>query len=66
MLLQTQAIKDAASKKATPAATVDQILADHAYAFTTSTKKYPTEPVGDAVAVSSAMRAKYASYFTKC
>jgi hypothetical protein len=28
--------------------------------------KYPTEPVGDSVKVSQALRTKYASYFASC
>ena len=31
-----------------------------------SNKKYPTMPVGNAVAVSKALLGKYASYFASC
>lgn len=65
-LLMDQAIKDAASHQRTSDAVRNQILADHAYNFTTATNVYPTEPVGDAVQVSQAMHAKYASFFTSC
>lgn len=61
-----QAVKDAASHQKTPANVYDQILADHAYNFTTATNPYPTEPVGDAVTVSKEMHNKYASFFTTC
>ena len=40
--------------------------AEHAYNWTTATDKYPTAPVGDALAVSVTMQKKYASYFSSC
>ena len=36
------------------------------YNWTTATDKYPTTPVGDALAVSAAMQKKYESYFSSC
>jgi alpha-N-acetylglucosaminidase len=45
---------------------VDVIKARLAYAFTTSTTLYPTEPVGDAVAVSKEMHGKYGHWFGSC
>jgi hypothetical protein len=45
---------------------INQILADHAYGWTTATDEYPSEPVGDALQVSQAMMAKYGKYFASC
>jgi len=45
---------------------MDETLAAHAYTWTTERKKYPTAVTGDAVAVSKAMRAKYAPFYASC
>jgi hypothetical protein len=44
----------------------NQLLADHAYNWTTATNPYPTQPTQDFVKVSVAMHAKYASFFAVC
>ena len=45
---------------------LEQQKAELAYSFQTSTKRYPTEPVGDPVVVSGKMQSKYQSWFAPC
>ena len=65
-LLTAQARRDAA--KGTPLNTTaaDALQAQLAFDFQVATTKYPTAPVGDPLAVSKAMRAKYAPRFDVC
>ena len=65
-LVMNQALADAAAGKPLDTAKVNVIKAEHAYNWTTATNPYPTEVVGDYVAVSKAMQAKYQHYFTTC
>ena len=44
----------------------DAVRAAHSYTWAVATNKYPTAPVGDALAVSKAMLAKYAPYYASC
>ena len=47
--------------------TVDEaVRAAHAYAFQVATKRYPTAPVGDALAVSRTMRTKHGARLSGC
>ena len=59
-------VQDAAAGKPLDATALNVVYAAHAYNWTTATNPYPTEVVGDYVAVSKAMRAKYQHYFTSC
>ena len=61
-----QALKDAAAGHPLDTGALNQIYATHAYTWTTATNAYPTAPVGDALAVSKAMYAKYAPYYASC
>ena len=61
-----QALKDAAAGKPLDSGAVNTIKAQHAYDWTTATNPYPTEVVGDYVAVSKAMEAKYSHFFASC
>merc|ERR1712166_1184199 len=45
---------------------VDSLLGQHAYNWTTATNPYPTQPVGDFVEVSKAMKNKYEPFFASC
>ena len=65
-LHQKQALADAAKGKPLDRTAIAAIEALHAYTWTTATNKYPTSPVGDALAVSVAMQSKYKAYFTSC
>ena len=65
-LVMEQALSDAAAGKSLDRSALNRVYAEHAYNWTTATNPYPTEPVGDYVAVSKAMRTKYAHYFTTC
>lgn len=55
ILIQQQALSNAASKTPLDQAAVARIKAEHAYEFTTATNSYPTEPLGDFIGVSEAM-----------
>ena len=64
--LMAAAIEHAtAGERFTPARD-DAVRAAHAYAFQVATKRYPTAPVGDALAVSTAMRTKYGPKLAAC
>lgn len=65
-LMLVQALKDQAQGEVLNQTAVDQILATHANTWTTSTNAYPTQPVGDPIAISQAMLSKYSSYFSSC
>ena len=65
-LHQKQALADAAKGQPLDRTAIAAIEALHAYTWTTATNKYPTSPVGDALAVSVAMQSKYKAYFTGC
>ena len=61
-----QAMYDAAASRPLNLTAVEQLKATLAYTWTTATNAYPSEPVGDAVAVSKTMLAKYAPFFSSC
>lgn len=62
-----QALTDAAAGKPFDAdGTMDSVLGEHAYNWTTATNPYPIEPISDFVAVSKAMHAKYQAFFATC
>jgi alpha-N-acetylglucosaminidase len=68
-LLLAMGLEAAAAGKPVNNAKKDQILATHAYDWTTATVKdvpYPLKPVGDAVKVSRAMHTKYSKYYATC
>lgn len=60
------ALTDAAAGQPLNTTALNSLKASLAYTFTTSTSSYPTQPVGDAVAVSKAMHDRYAPYFAAC
>ena len=61
-----QAMYDAAASRPLNLTAVEQLKATLAYTWTTATNAYPSEPVGDTVAVSKTMLAKYAPFFSSC
>ena len=63
-----QGLADAAAGRALDEKAMGMRLANLAYAWQNDLGdgKYPTEPAGDPVAVSKAMRGKYASFFEGC
>jgi len=63
---QALALTAAAAGKPVASADVDQMRATLAYEWTTATNKYPTTPVGDALALSKEMHAKYSPYYATC
>ena len=65
-LLTAQARKDAAAGTPLNTTAADRLQAKLAFDFQVATTKYPTAPVGDPLAVSKAMRAKYAPRFGVC
>ena len=65
-LHQKQALVDAAKGQPLDVNAIAALEALQAYTWTTATNKYPSEPVGDALAVSLAMQNKYKSYFACC
>lgn len=60
------ALQKAAAKTTVSKDDINQLRATLAYQWTTATNKYPTEPVGDALALSKQMHAKYAPYYASC
>ena len=63
-LVLTQALADAAAGRALNKTAIKAIEAAHAYSFQNDfATQYPVDPVGDALAVSQAMYAKYAPRF---
>jgi len=65
-LLLQQALKNAAEGKPIDHNVVEQIKAEHAYNWTTSQEKYPINPVGDYVKISTTMHQKYSHYYQAC
>eukprot|EP00943_MAST-04B_sp_MAST-4B-sp1_P005917 g5917.t1 len=65
-LLLKQALVNAKEGKEFEKSERDLIRARHAYAWTTSTNAYPTEPVGNYLAISKEMYKKYSGYFGVC
>ena len=65
-LVMKQALSDAAAGKALDQKAITAIKGAHAHAWTTATNPYPTEVVGDFVAVSKATQAKYSAFFASC
>jgi alpha-N-acetylglucosaminidase len=65
-LIMALALTNAAAGTVLDKKAMSKIEADHAYNWTTATNEYPVEPVGDFVAVSKAMHAKYAPHFASC
>eukprot|EP00658_Telonema_sp_P-2_P047919 TRINITY_DN3647_c0_g1_i2.p1 TRINITY_DN3647_c0_g1~~TRINITY_DN3647_c0_g1_i2.p1 ORF type:complete len:691 (+),score=111.68 TRINITY_DN3647_c0_g1_i2:158-2230(+) len=63
-LLTQQAIKD--SGKTLNTTSWDRIQAGLAYNWTTDTKAYPTQPVGDPLQISKQIKLTYANFFTTC
>lgn len=62
-----QALADAAAGQPLNTAAVAQMWATLAHSFQNAfPSTYPTSPVGDPVAVSAAMRAKYAPFYAAC
>lgn len=66
MGLLNQGLVDAAAGRALNATAVAAFEASLAYSWQTATNAYPMNPVGDAVAVSTAMRNKWGSWFGSC
>jgi alpha-N-acetylglucosaminidase len=64
--IMQQALADAAAGRALNTTAVAAFEAAHAYSWQTATNPYPVTPVGDAVALSTAMRAKYAPFYAAC
>ena len=65
-ILLRQALVDARSSKALNKTRVSQLLAHHAYQWTTSQKKYPVQATGDPVQISILMHRKYSPWFDAC
>ena len=65
-LLLKQALVNAKEGKKFEKSERDLIRARHAYAWTTSTNAYPTEPVGNYLEISKEMYKKYSGYFGVC
>jgi len=61
-----QALSDAAAGKSLDTKTLDKKKAALAYAWTTSTNKYPSEVVGDYVTTSKGFLNKYQHYYQGC
>ena len=60
------ALQAAAAGEPLSSAVLARAEAALAYDWTNASNLYPTSPVGDAVAVSTAMYGKYAPYFKAC
>jgi hypothetical protein len=66
-LYQAQALRDAAAGRAFNKIAALASYARQSYEWQTDLgNRYPTEPVGDVVRVSRALRQKYARYFSSC
>ena len=66
-LYQRQALSDAAAGRAFNSSKALASYARQSFEWQTDFgNKYPTKPVEDAIAVSSALRAKYAHFFSSC
>lgn len=65
-LLLQQALKDASEGRPMDKDIVEQIKAEHAYNWTISQKKYPVDPIGDYIEISTTMHQKYTPYFQMC
>jgi len=66
-LYQAQALRDAAAGRTFNSSAASLSYAKQAFEWQTdSGNKYPTKTVGDAVQVSTALRAKYSRYFGSC
>ena len=63
-LVMERAIHDANSGVALNQTEVDRILAEHAFEWQTSTKKYPSAVTGDFIDLGQRMFEKYSAYFT--
>ena len=64
--VQMAALEAAAAGTPLTLKVVDRAKAKLSYEWTTSQRKYPSEAVGDPLAVSKNMRAKYKSHFATC
>ena len=66
-LFMRQALRDAAAGRPFDDAAASAAYAAEVFRWqTTFGNGYPTEPVGDAVAVAAALREKYAPFFSAC
>ena len=65
-ILQKQALKDASLKQPLDKSALSQLYASHAYDWTTSAEKYPTQPQGDVIEISRQVLSKYVHFFQDC
>ena len=65
-ILLGQALHDQAAGKSLNQTETDRLFAQHAYEWTTSTKKYPSSVRGDAFEIAREMYLKYKSWFSSC
>jgi alpha-N-acetylglucosaminidase len=65
-LLLRQALKDENAGHSLNQTELNQLFAQHAYNWTTDTKKYPAAPIGCALEVSRSMYDKYKDWFSTC
>ncbi|KAL3940807.1 MAG: hypothetical protein SGBAC_004723 [Bacillariaceae sp.] len=61
-----RAIEDKTAGRPLNQTAVDELFANHAYHWTTSTNKYPTTPQGDAFETSIKLYEKYRNWFSTC